>query len=297
MKTFKKYIAEQKDKSASKIAGRRWHEQHPVDHMNIVNHYNQATKDELVGGRRWYSDAQEYASTVSRATGLPRHTIAGLTSVYSPQRDWHNNMIDASRVARRKVAVGGPTQKPYHRYGKAFAGDLQRKHADRILNGEHYDSVLKGQKTHAFASLIDHGGDVDPKNPKVVIDRHAHSVASGARITNAAFDVAGLKGKKKYDEIRRAYIQATDHINAQNGAKPGDHHYLHPHQVQAITWLVRQRLNNEGDAVKSKKAAGTPTAAGKSRNSAQQNWRNYGGTWHPGVAHLFEEVEDKIRNV
>jgi hypothetical protein len=292
MLTYKKFII-LKEEEEQKVtsAGKEWHEKHPVDHMNIVDHFDKATKGEVHNGKSWYKDAHEYANTVSRATGLPRHTVAGLTSVYSPQRDWHNNMIDASRVARRKTPIGGKTQKPYYKYGKAFAGEQQSVSAQRLLSGEHYDKVITGQKTHAFASLIDHGGDKDPKNPHVVVDRHAHSVASGARITDAAFGAAGLKSKKGYDKVKQAYIQATDHINSRSGAKVGDSHYIHPHQLQAVTWLVRQRLNSKEDSEGGKDPKAL-AKSGKARETAKAKWKNYSGTWHPGVSHLFKEEED-----
>jgi len=288
-KQFRQYLSEARDTSA----GKQWHKDHPVDYMNIVNHHDQATKVEHRAGRNWYRDAQNFAQTVSRSTKMPVHAIAGLTSVYSPQTAWHDNMIVAARVARHGKTVGGKEQKPYYRYGKSFADNQQRKAAERIINGEHYENVIKGFKTKAFARLIEHGGDKDPNNPEVVVDRHAHSVASGARITDAAFSVSGLKGKKKYDSVKKAYIQAADHINARTGAKIGDKHYLHPHQLQAITWLVRQRLNNEQDIASGKKDSKAVVKAAKSREKAQQKWRNYSGTWHPGVSHLFEDEDNE----
>lgn len=291
MFTYKTFLILKEEEEKASTAGKEWHEKNPVDYMNIVDHFDRATKSEMHNGKSWYKDAHEYADTVSRATGLPHHTVAGLTSVYSPQRDWHNNMIDTSRVARRKTAIGGQNQKPYYKYGKSFAGDLQRQAADRLLKGEHYDSVIKGQKTHAFASLIDHGGDKDPKNPHVVVDRHAHSVASNARITDTAFSAAGLKTKKGYGKVKQAYIQATDHINKRSGAKLGDAHYIHPHQVQAVTWLVRQRLNSEEDS-KGGKDPKALAKSGKARETAKLKWQNYSGTWHPGVTRLFKEEEE-----
>ncbi len=272
--------------------GQRWHEQHPVDFMNIVNHYDQASKAELHNGKNWYKNAQEYTASVSKTTGVPHHTVAGLTSVYSPQRDWHNNMIDASRVARRKTALGGKKQKPYYKYGRTFAGDLQRQAAERLLSGEHYNKVIKGQKTLAFAHLIDHGGDKNPSDPQVVIDRHAHSVASGARITDAAFNAAGLKTKKKYNRVKQAYIQAADHVNQRNGVKLGDANYLHPHQLQAVTWLVRQRINNDEDVKLGKKDPKDIVKAAKARDKAKQKWKSYSGTWHPGASHLFVKEDN-----
>lgn len=292
MKTLKTLLNEEDETESS---GKAWHKLNPVDYMNIVSHYDNATKSEMHNGLKWYKDAHEYASTVAKSTGLPRHTVAGITSIYSPQRDWHGNMLDASRVARRKTAIGGKDQKPYYKYGKAFAGDLQKVAADRLLGGEHYDDVIKGQKTHAFAHLIDHGGDVDPTNPKVVIDRHAHSVASGARITDAAFEAAGLKSKSGYGKVRQAYIDAAKHINDRSMAKIGDPNYIHPHQVQAVTWLVRQRLNNEEDIRASNKNANDIVKAAKSRAVSRQKWKSYAGTWHPGIERLFEEYDNGTR--
>ena len=291
MLTYKKYII-LKEEEEQKVtsAGKEWHEKHPVDHMNIVDHFDKATKGEVHNGKKWYKDAHEFVSTISRTTGVPHHTVAGITSVLSPQTQWHDNALRAALVARRRTSIGGPNQKSYYKYGKSFAGDLQRQATDRLLKGEHYDSVIKGQKTHAFASLIDHGGDKDPKNPHVVIDRHAHSVASGARITDAAFGAAGLKSKKGYDKVKQAYIQAADHINSRSGAKPGDSHHIHPHQLQAVTWLVRQRLNSEAES-KGGKDPKALARTGKAREKARKNYKDYMRTWHQGAADLFEEED------
>lgn len=277
-------------------AGRQWHQANPVHYGNIVRHFDQATKKERHDGMNWYRQAHEVAKTISRSTNHPLHTVAGLASVYSPQTDWHNNMIVASRVARHGKATGGKTQLKYYKYGKSFAGQGQKDSAQRLLNGEHYNDVIKGHKTNAFAKLIHHGGDTDPHTPDVVVDRHAHSVASGARITDAAFGMSGLKGKRRYGELKQAYVDAAHHINKKSGAQIGDAHYVHPHQVQATTWLVRQRLNNEEDVARAsggnKKTAKALVKAGKSRETARAKWKTYAGTWHPGVSHLFENEEE-----
>ena len=291
--TFLKEEAEAAAAAKPLSAGKQWHVDHPVDHMNIVAHFDEASKDEHHHGMNWYRDAHQYAKDIGKSTGMSTHAIAGLASTYSPQTDWHSNMINAARVARSKKAVGGLGQPAYHKYGKAFATGSSKDTAQRILGGESYETALKGQKTKAFARLIEHGGDKDPGDPQVVVDRHAHSVASGSRITDAAFGSAGLSGKKKYGELKAAYTKAAEHINNRTGAQPGESHYVHPHQVQSVTWLVRQRLNDQEEA----RGAKTPKAQNElhktaiKRDAARKNWRNYAGTWHPGLAHMFEGRE------
>lgn len=306
MKTFKQFLISETTLKKIKVGemspqdkmtheqiraeGENWHRDHPVDHMNIVNHFDQATLGEMHNGKTWYSDAQHFSKAIAKATGVPHHTVAGLTANYSPQTDWHGNMLTAARVARHKTAVGGGEQKSYYKYGKSLASNQQKNAAQRMLNGEHYDNVLSGQKIKNFAHLIEHGGNQDNHNPHVAIDRHAHSVASGARISDAAFSVSGLKSKKRYDYLKNLYVQAANHINQRSGANVGDAHYVHPHQVQAVTWLVRQRLNNEEDL---KNASGKVKQklikAGKSRETSKKKWQSYSGTWHPELAGKFRE--------
>jgi hypothetical protein len=260
-----------------------WEKENPVDHMNIVNHYNEATKDERHGGRVWYKHANQIARDLSNAHGVSVDKVAGLLSAYSPQTNWYHNIIHAARVVKRKLGVGGtggtPDNPKYFpaKGGTPFATGGKKEWADRILSGEHHSSVLKGFKTGAFARLIEHGGNTDDSNPEVVVDRHAYSVATGSRVSDDAFGKAGLGGKRKYDMVKDAYIRAAAHINDQNGAKRGDAHYLHPHQIQAITWLVRQRKNDAED--------GVPDSNVRQRG----HWGAYAGTWMPGSRQYFKE--------
>lgn len=290
--------ASKKPKVEPKYKTNPWHKKNPVHHMNIVKHFDAATPEEIHNGKHWYSDAHHFAKVIAKETGHQIHTIAGLTANYSPQTDWHSNMITAARVARHNKPVGGKEQKRYYNYGKSFASEVQRQAADRMLKGEHYDKVISGHKIRHFAHLIEHGGNKDPNKPHVVIDRHAHSVASGARIPEKAFNDAGLKTKKRYHEIVNHYHKAAAHINERNEAKPGDPHYIHAHQVQAVTWLVRQRLNNEEDVRSLKgKTEAKIAKAGKNRELSKEKWKNYAGTWHPQLAKHFvaEQVKKMMK--
>ena len=247
----------------------KWHSDHPVDHMNIVNHYNKATPMEKSSGHDWYENASRSNRVIGEDAGVSKHTMAGLISNYSPQTDWHQNMHTSSMVARSKVARGGKGD-------GVMASSMQKAAAQKLLNGESYNSVLKGQKTKAFAHLVEHGKSEDPSNPQVVIDRHAHSVASGARITDAAFSKAGLKSPKTYNKISQAYKDAADHLSKQHG------HEIRPEQVQATTWLVRQRLNaHEENAATKNQAGGSKTAKRAEQHKA--NFEAYAGEHHPRV--------------
>jgi hypothetical protein len=306
MKTFKQHLMMEEtlkklkvgdmspqDKIAherNRAEGENWHMNNPVDHMNIVDHFDRANPGELHNGKTWYSDAHHFSKAISKSTGVPHHTVAGLTANYSPQTDWHTNMLTAARVARHKKPVGGGGQKQYFGYGKTLASEQQKTAAERLLKGEHYSSVLSGHKVSHFAHLIEHGGNADHNDPHVAIDRHAHSVASGARISDAAFSVSGLKSKKRYDHLKNLYVSAADHINNRSGATRGSPDYIHPHQVQAVTWLVRQRMNNEEDLKStSSKTTQKLVRAGKSRITAKKKWQNYSGTWHPELSTKFRE--------
>lgn len=238
-----------------------WHKNHPVHHQNIINHYNQATAEEKHHGHSWYADAHHLAKTVAKDTKTSVHTMAGLISNYSPQTQWHTNLMTAAKVAKEKRAMGGAGS-------GVFATEQQKHAAHRLLEGEHYDHVLVGHKTRHFAHLIEHGGNKDPGNPRVVVDRHAYSVAAGARIPDAAFGKVKLKSKRGYEHVANAYHKASKELSKQHGME------IHPHQVQATTWLVRQRLNRDED---------NQTAHGKIAQKSAAAWNDYAKQHHPKI--------------
>lgn len=250
---------------ASEAEGKKWNVDHPATHQNVVDHWNQATPDEKSQGENWYADAHNLTKHVANDTKTPMHTAAGLMSNYSPQTHWATNMMNAARVMRTKVGIGG-------KGSGVFASKGQKNTADRLVGGEHYDTVLGGPKTHAFAHLIEHGGNADPSKPKVVVDRHALSVAAGSRASDMAYTKSGLGGKKRYQQVSDAYHEAAKHISAQEGRT------VEPHQVQAATWLVRQRLNEEHDRALSKTAGSRSARAAK---KAIATWNTYAGEHHP----------------
>jgi hypothetical protein len=273
--------------SKVKAHAQAWQERNPVSHENIVDHWHAATDDEKENGKNWYHDAHHTARIIAEGTNTPMHAMAGLVSNYSPQTHWATNVVNAAKVARTKSGIGGKGNKdgqPAISGPKAgvprgiMASEGQKQVGHALVNaphdenearaqGKHYEQLLKGPKTQAFARLIHNGGD----DHSVVVDRHAYSVAAGARASDASYGHSGLGGKKRYGELEDHYRKAAAVISDHEGET------IHPHQVQAATWLVRQRLNEQHDQDLVKKGS---RSAGAARTSIAE-MHHYMGEHHP----------------
>jgi hypothetical protein len=227
------------------------------------------------------------------------HLGASMLAIYSPQQGWAGNMHNAAKVLKEGKGIGG-------KGSGMFASASQAASADKVLAGGHMHDAVSGPKIRDFGHLIEHGGDEHPEgHPEhqshVVIDRHALGVATGKRLSNEDYGSAPVAAASKrkdgtiprsagYDHVVDAYHQAGKHISQQEGEHvPG-------HAVQATTWLVRQRLNQEGE----KAAAGADSnvdrlnkGRSKSRSNAEQGWHDFAqehGIQHagPGTGYVKE---------
>jgi hypothetical protein len=258
-------ISEIRSTGAKKESGDHpWFMNHPVSARHIVHAYNDSSDDERALGDRWYSDAHHVAKLIGKGDAA---LGAGLLSAYSPRTLWPVNMFNASRAAQGDPP--GP--------GSGALGDHQRK-AIRILAGEHHSKVLTAPKTAAFAHLIEHGGDsaedIRHGRERVVIDRHAMSVATGKRLTDADTDKMPVSQVQHYEHVSSAYRQAAHELSEQHGRK------ISPHQVQAATWLRQIRKNTEEDA------SGSRGGGGKGRvqmgDNSRRRWVEHHHQHHPG---------------
>ena len=272
--SFEAFVTEGKERqftpeerATRRQQGQAWNRKNPVKIKNVVDHWNQATDDEKANGMSWYEDAHHLAKHVANDTDTPMHTMAGLMTNYSPQTHWAHNIMNAAKVARTKVALGGKGD-------GIMATSHQKAAAARMLDGEHYQDVFKSgaPKVRAFGHLIEHGDA--GADGHVVIDRHALSVAAGARATDVAYEQSGLGGKKRYDQVANVYRKAAKVISKQEGKE------VLPHHVQAATWMVRQRLNEQHDRDLSK-TAGSRSATIARR--AVNEWNSYAAEHHPGA--------------
>jgi hypothetical protein len=224
--------------------------QHPEDHpffqanpvsADNIKHawYNHTTEGERDQASRWYPDAHLVAKAIAHGDAA---LGAGMLSAYSPLTRWPANMFNAARSIHEGRAMG--TQKG--------DGAIMRVHwqpAQRILAGEHHSQVFSpdtAMKTHAFAHLIEHGGNTDEDLRKgtahVVVDRHALSVAVGRRVTDEDYASAPVSKKRFYHHVAGKYTQAAQDISSETGQR------VDPATVQAGTWLAQVRRNEAEDA-------------------------------------------------
>jgi hypothetical protein len=187
----------------------------------------------------------------------------------------------ASRAAAGEV-IGGPKQPGQRGF---MASRSQADVAARIMRGEDYHNIFAGKKITSFGHLIEHGQDTDPTDPKVVVDRHALGVAHGGYADDGVYTYSKVSGGVRkdgsspvYDDVSNMYKQAADTINA-NGGHNGIP--VQPHQLQAATWLTRQRLNAEGGY--SDNGAAVANRTRKVAESSVNNWNAYAAENHPAL--------------
>jgi hypothetical protein len=250
-----------------------WFQTAGLSHHNVIAHWDQATPEEKAQGARWYPDAHHVAKAIAKLDPSIKtdkeaaHKGAGVLSAYSPQQGWWANQHNAARSFVQGKAVG-----------KGDGIMVMGSHANaaqRIMNGEDHQDVLKGPKTQDFAHLIEHGGNDENGQPskRVVMDRHALSVAAGRRLS--AEDTKGFpsSSRKHYEHAAETYRTAAAVLSDR------EKRTIPPHEVQAVTWLTRQRLNAEGDA----------SPGQKGRNTVQRNQREqWKGLTHEHTPELHE---------
>lgn len=173
--------------------------------MPIVSVYRQASGAIRAQGRRWYPDAERFARTVARDTGMTRATVCGIIAALSPRLQWSKNREYAARHASG-YDVPGLT--------------LSRERAGAIREGATPLSVLGGPKTRAFYRNM--MGDTRP----VAVDCHAACAA------NWTADKDTAPTDKQYRTIADAYRIAARECGET------------PRSMQAIVWIVIRGRSN-----------------------------------------------------
>jgi 8-oxo-dGTP pyrophosphatase MutT (NUDIX family) len=222
----------------------------PVSADHIVDSFNRADPGRRAQGMRWYSDAHHLAKLMTPENPAK---AAGVLAAYSPKAAWPDNMFNAARSLREGRALGLGE-------GALIMGQHQRT-AQKIMDGAHHSTVMKSPKISDFAHLIEHGDDTpedkERGHTRVVVDRHALSVATGRRMTTKDLEDAPLHSRHYYEHVAGAYRDAATRLSEQHGIQ------IAPHQVQAVTWGVQQEDNTKDDDERG--------ASGKGRNTRTRN--------------------------
>jgi pimeloyl-ACP methyl ester carboxylesterase len=247
---------------------------YPVSHVNIEHAFDLSSPGQREQGMRWYPDAGLVSTAMAHGDS---HLGAGLLSAFSPQTAWPVNMFNAAR----SVELGRPIQ-PHE--GTTVMGQ-QSNAAQKIFDGVGYDEALPGPKTNAFAHLIENDGLDDPDDPygRVVVDRHAVSVAAGQRVSD--MEAPPIGDDRYYQHIADEYRKAAINISKREGRM------VTPSQLQAITWLVQQAANEAEDAEMARQGLLDPAKARLAKGrvtrtrNAWANWMKYAGQHDLQVAH------------
>ena len=247
---------------------------YPVSHVNIEHAWTLASPGQVEQGMRWYPDAGLISAAMAHGDG---HLGAGLLSAFSPQTSWPVNMFNAAR----SVELG----RPIRPHEGTTVMQQQTNAAQKIMDGIPFDTALPGPKTNAFAHLIENLGLDDPNDPygKVVVDRHAVSVAAGQRVSD--MEEPPIGDDRYYQLIADEYRKAAINISKKLGRM------VTPSQVQAVTWLVQQAANEAEDAALAQQGKLDPAKSrlAKGRVTRTRNawaaWMKYAGQHDLQVAH------------
>ena len=66
--------------------------------------YDLATDEQILLGKRWYGDAQDYAKYLSMKYNIEVYICATVISCLSPNNKWERNKIDAENVIKAWIA-------------------------------------------------------------------------------------------------------------------------------------------------------------------------------------------------
>src|SRR3954468_17405664 len=204
---------------------------------NILARWKDATPGEREAGQKWYPSAHKTAVALSKKYGVTVNEAAGLLAAYSPQTPWGRNQVEAAETLRYGHGLGGPKAAMWFthddptvedRVGLMATGST-RATADRVLKGEDFEDVVAGKnkngsykpkslKVRNFYHLIEAGGQENPDDPHVVIDRHAMSVALGHRLTDEEYGRLQPGGSyAKYAPYVQAYTEAAKELTRMEG--------------------------------------------------------------------------------
>lgn len=216
---------------------------------NLLCVYSHSTASERRKGIAWYADAYHDAAKIARLYGLSVELVIKVAAVLSPQMNWDNNMPAAEAVIRYYVAGG---YVPSHELWTGFGGELplgpSKNHdlgvssdamfdhpctayrANQIkalwlLQGVDESIVIGGPKVAAFIDNILYYAT----SQNVTVDSHAIQAWFG-KMDAGTYSVPD----RAYDLIRADYVKAAEVVG------------ITPLQFQAIVWLTKKRLQEEG---------------------------------------------------
>ena len=173
---------------------------------NILTVYNNPN---FKGGSDWYSEANQFASTLAKSFGLTDLQVAGIIASLSPLKSWSENKKIAEQFLRNGNGMHTQTFKDKAKEIKLYNSSSQREFILATLNGNKISNFFLNI---AFPYADNH----------VTIDRHAIAVILGRSIKEN--EGAGITDKQ-YEFLASCYRDASKVLG------------VLPNVVQSVTWV------------------------------------------------------------
>lgn len=169
---------------------------------NIVTAWNNASPENVIGGRAWYEAGHAYLSGLAQTFDQLTEIVVGICAVLSPSVNWDRNLLETHMLLDGEL-------EGFTAYGTNVAK------AWAIKNGDL--TQIKGPKVEAFARLL-----LDPQAHDVCVDTWAIRIACGLEKSGS---VKGYTDRRRSNLMKQAYASAAIIL----GEKPS--------HVQAVIWL------------------------------------------------------------
>lgn len=175
---------------------------HQVMVDNVVNAWNHAGVEHVIGGREWYEAGHSYLVGLAAVFDQPIEVVVGICAVLSPSVNWDRNLLETHMLLDGEL-------EGFTAYGNNVAKAWDIKDGDL--------SAIRGPKVEAFNKLL-----LNPNAHTVCIDTWAIRIACGLEEYNT---VKGYTDRARIERIQQAYVSAAILLNEK------------PSHVQAVTWL------------------------------------------------------------
>ena len=194
---------------------------------NILKCYRSADENERDYGHKWYRVQHDCCVVIAERYHTTIETVCGVVAAISPGLWWERNLYWAEQL----IAFPGADDIKIPTYSLANVDK-----AKRIINGASPDMILSGPKVTAFYRLL-----LDPCNDTdVCVDGHAYNIAlnewkairdSGSGNARETTKIS----KPVLRDVVKAYISVAKRL------------HVHPHQVQATTWITWRNASHDGE--------------------------------------------------
>jgi len=185
---------------------------------NLRIWYSRATREEIMAGTVWYSEAQQFARLMAQTYTVTGEVAAGVISALSPNNKWERNKYDTIQVF--EAIKHGKTADEV----KVCTYNNNKLKAFAIASGD-AEILTKSPKTYAFARNV---GELDPNF--VTIDKwHLR-----------ACQTSSLKSKECRESVTPHQYKVLSEATVKVAAEYGIPAYV----FQAIIWVtIRNRWN------------------------------------------------------